>query len=93
MPLYVNGSKSGADSTKVEYVNLGDKIASMIRENNGRIGDLSRYTAIEMEFIIDAMREIASAHVVRMSGIDWLYGIDISKVVDENIFIHEEILP
>jgi len=87
MPLYVNGSKSGSSPARIEYVNVGDKIAAMIKENNGRIGDLSRYTAVEMEFIFEAMREIAVSHVARMAGIGWLDGIDMSKVIDEYAFV------
>jgi hypothetical protein len=87
VPLYVNGS---AAKDIVEVVDVSEKIASAIRENNGRLGDLSKYTESEMKFVIIAMREIAKKSVLRLAGnYEWMNGVDIGRVVDNyEVFPH-----
>ena len=81
MPLYVNGSPAGAGN--VRLVDVGEKIAAAIRENGGRVGDLSKYTEEEMVFVRSAMKELAAEAISRFIDKDWLSGVDIWKVVDE----------
>ena len=80
MPLYVNGSVVGTAVVKV--VDVGDKISAAIRENGGRVGDISKYTAQEMKFVHETFSRIACEESHRISLMKWMEGVDITKVVD-----------
>ena len=79
MPIYANGRTGGRSGES--SADVVKRISEAIMEN-GRIGDLSRFSAADMVYVRIAMKGIADSSVNRIFSLDMLTGVDIGRVTD-----------
>jgi len=79
MPVYINGMTR---NSKADIGLTYEHILELLKDSPNSLGDISRFSDLELSYIRQAMGQLAASHVRQLARSRPLHGLDMSKVFD-----------